>query len=226
MKRALLSALLLATAALTSAAQPDLTGVWSILGKRAAIRSDDGQLPPLKPEAKAVYERHLAAAAKGDRSFDATSYCLPPGLPRLMLVDKPFEILQRERAVYFIHQDNRMPRRAYFGEALPQDPEPFYLGYSVAKWEGDALVIESSGFRDGTLLDDAGLPHSKALRLTERYELDADGKTLQARFTIEDPQTFARPWSTKATYVKRPGYEIPEEVCAEKMESLHPNKRK
>lgn len=216
---------MLVAASIAAAATPDLTGVWSIRGKHAALKTDNGQPPPLKPEAKALYERHLAAAAKGDRSFDGTTYCLPPGLPRLMLIDKPFEILQREKAVYFVHQDNRMPRRAYFGEALPEDPEPFYLGSSIARWQGDTLIIESSGFRDETLLDDAGLPHSKALRLTERYRLDADGKTLSVRFTIDDAQTFTRPWNVTVTYLRREGFEIPEEVCAEKMESLHPKKR-
>jgi hypothetical protein len=220
------SLLMLLAASIAAAATPDLTGVWSIRGDHSALKTDDGRLPPLKPEAKAAYERHVAAAAKGDRSFDGTTYCLPPGLPRLMLIDKPFEILQREKAVYFAHQDNRMPRRAYFGEALPDDPEPFYLGHSVAKWEGETLVIESSGFRDETLLDDAGLPHSKALRLTERYRLSPDGKTLRVQFTIDDAQTFTRPWNATVTYLRREGFEIPEEVCAERMESLHPKKRK
>jgi len=220
-----LTALLL-TPALAQSAPPDLTGVWAIVGYRAALKTTDGAVPPLTSEARAVYEKHLADAARGDRSFDATTLCLPPGLPRLMLLDKPFEILQREKAAYFVHQDNRMPRRAYFSEPLPDNPDPLYLGFSVARWEGAALVIDSSGFRDSTLLDDAGLPHSAALRLTERYQLDRDGKTLRARFTVDDPKTFTRPWSAEAQYVRRPGFEIPEEVCAEKLTSTHPQKRR
>jgi len=203
-------------ASMPVAAAPDLTGVWSIVKPEDALKTEDGKLPPLLPEAKTVYEKHQAMAAKGDHSFDTTTRCLPPGLPRLMLIRSPFEILQRTNTVYFVHELNRLPRRAYLNEKLPTDVDPHYLGYSVAHWDGDALVIESSGFEEGTLLDATGLPHSEAMQLTERYQLDKDGKHLHARFTIEDSKTFTAPWSFKAEYVKRPGYELHEDVCADK----------
>jgi hypothetical protein len=225
-KRAVTLAAICLAPALGWSVPPDLTGVWSIADPRATLKTSEGATPPLTAEAKNVYERRLAAAAKGDRSFDETRLCLPPGLPRLMLLNKPFEILQRDKAVYFVHQDNRMPRRAYFGEQLPTDKDPLYLGYSVARWDGDALVIDSAGFRDGTLLDDSGLPHSESLRLTERYQLDKDGKTLRARFTVEDPKAYTKPWSAEARYVRRADFEIPEEVCADTLTSTHPQKRK
>ena len=211
-----LGSVVLATAMPVAAAPPDLTGVWSILKPEDALKTEDGKLPPLLPEAKAVYEKHQAMAAKGDHSFDTTTRCLPPGLPRLMLIRSPFEILQRTNTIYFVHELNRLPRRAYVNEKLPTDVDPHYLGYSVAHWDADALVIESNGFEDGTLLDAAGLPHSEALRLTERYQLDKDGKHLHARFTIDDSKTFSAPWSFKAEYLKRPGYELHEDVCADK----------
>ncbi len=227
MKRAPVLVLALACIPVSAyAAPPNLTGVWSIVGYHSALKTSEGSAPPLTPAAKALYDKHLSDAAKGDHSFDETAICLPPGLPRLMLVNKPFEILQRDKAVYFIHQLNRIPRRAYFGEKLPDAPDPLYLGFSVAHWEGDALVIDSSGFREGTLLDDSGLPHSAALKLTERYQLSKDGKTLHARFTIDDSDTFTRPWSTEAEYMSRPGFEIPEEVCADSLKSTHPKMRK
>jgi hypothetical protein len=225
--RSLICALALASApTLAAAAHPDFTGVWSLTSVHPALTTVDGRAPPLNAAGKALYAQHIAAAKRGDRTFDGTTFCLPPGLPRLMLVNEPFEILQRDKIVYFVHQLNRLPRRAYFGEPLPQDPDPLYLGYSVASWDGDALVIDSAGFRGGTLLDDAGLPHSEALHLTERYELSKDGKALHALFTIDDPKMFSQSWTAAAEYVKRPGYEIPEEVCAEKLASTYPGKRK
>ena len=121
-----------------------------------------------------------------------------------------------------IRRLNRLPRRAYFDEALPTDVDPHYLGYSVAKWDGDALVIDTNGFDDSTLLDNAGLPHSEALHLTERYQLSADGKRLHLGLTIEDPKTFSMPWSAQADYVKRPGYELQEDVCAATPEAKRP----
>jgi hypothetical protein len=206
---------LMAGPALARATSPDFTGVWLIVKASTTLKTVAGGRPPLNAAGKALYEQHLAAAAHGDRSFDGTGKCLPPGLPRLMLVNEPFEIMQRDKAVYFLHELNRLPRRAYFGEALPADADPAYLGFSVARWEGATLVIESAGFREGTLLDDSGLPHSESLHLTERYQLDKDGRTLHARFTIDDPQLFTRPWEAKADYLRRPGYEIPEQVCAD-----------
>ena len=206
----------LLAAAPVVASTPDLTGVWAIVKPEDQLKTEEGKVPPLLPDARTVYEQHQAAAARGDHSFDTTTRCLPPGLPRLMLIRSPFEILQRPNTIYFVHELNRLPRRAYLNEKLPTDVDPHYLGYSVAHWEEDTLVIESNGFEDGTLLDAAGLPHSEALQLTERYRLDKDGKHLHARFTIEDSKTFSAPWSFKAEYVKRPGYELHEDVCADK----------
>jgi hypothetical protein len=221
-----LTALLLAGSAYAApAVHPDFTGVWTINNAPQALKTVEGQTPPLLPAAQKVYAKHLADAAKGDREFDGVAYCLPPGLPRLMLEDKPFQILQRPKQVFFVHQLNRLPRRVYMDEAIPDDIDSFYLGYSVGKWVGDELVVDSKGFREGvTLLDKSGLPHSAALHLTERYKLSADGSTLTARFTIEDPKTYSRPWSAAASYHKMPGYQFPEEVCADSLKSTAPRK--
>lgn len=225
MRRVVLGALaLLALAAPAAAA--DLGGVWSIRDYREALRPEAGGDPPLTPAGKAAYDKNRAMAAKGDRSFDdVASACLPPGLPRLMLIDKPFEVIQKPKVVYFVHQENRLPRRVYLDEALPADPDPAFLGYSVGRWDGTTLTVRSSGFRAGTLLDDSGLPHSEALKLTETWRLADGGDTLEARFTIEDPQTFTRPWTAVAHYRKRPGLLIPEEVCAERLKTTAPRGR-
>jgi hypothetical protein len=196
------------------AAPPDLSGVWFISTPVGALKTAEGREPPLTPEGRTLLEAHHQAAAKGDYSFDGTTHCLPPGLPRLLLMREPFEILQKPKVIYFVHQLNRLPRRVYLDEALPTDVDPHYLGYSVAKWDGDALVVESTGFDDSTMLDNAGLPHSEALHLTERYSLTQDGKHLHLALTIEDPKTFTKAWNAQADYVKRPGYELTEDVCA------------
>ena len=219
---ALLGAALVALRAAPAAATPDLSGVWLLSAQISALKTSDGKAPPLRPEARAVYEQHRASAGKGDYSFDGMVRCLPPGLPRLMLVHEPFEILQKPRVMYFVHQLNRLPRRAYFGESLPTDPDPHYLGYSVARWDGDTLVIESTGFDDRTLLDNAGLPHSDALHLTERYRLSADGSRLRLSFIVDDPKTFTQPWSAQVQFVKQPGRELTEEVCAATPEAQRP----
>jgi hypothetical protein len=219
------AAVALASPALAApTAHPDMTGVWQITGYSPTLKSADGQPPPLTPAAKAVYDKNKAALAKGDHSWDPAKACIPEGLPRLMTVNKPFEILQRDKAVFFVAQ-NRLPRRAYIGEQLPTDPELLYLGYSVGRWDGDSFVVDSSGFRDVTFLDDSGMPHSDQLKLTERYTPSKDGKGLDLKLTITDPKTFTKPW-TSATihYQKKPGYQIPEEVCAESLKTTAPRR--
>jgi hypothetical protein len=206
------------------AKHPDFTGAWIVSPYKAKLAPVDGGAVPLKPEAKKVYDQHLAAAAKGDRTWDETSICLPEGLPRLQTINEPFEIMQKSNAMYFVAQ-NRLPWRAFFGEKLPDDPDPMYLGYHVAKWEGDKLVIDSSGFRDVSVLDDSGIPHSEKLHLTATYAMGADDKTMTVTWKIEDPDTFTKPWTAKASFKRMPAsFQFPEEVCAEKLQSTAPKR--
>jgi len=206
------------------AGHPNFTGVWTVTPYSGALKPADGKPIPFKPESKAVYDKHLAAAKAGDKSWDPATECLPEGLPRIMTINEPFEIMQRDKAVYFVAQ-NRVPWKAFFGEELPSDPDPFYMGYSVAKWDGPTLVVDSAGFRDVTMLDDKGIPHTEQMRLTTKFRLGKGGKTMTATYTIEDPGAFTHPWTAKASFVKKPaGFQVPEEVCAEKLATTAPKR--
>jgi len=204
--------------------KPDLTGIWHRVGYTAAVKPDKGPLP-LNAAAAKVYASNRAAAAKGDRTHDLTSVCLPEGLPRLMLKAQPFEILQRPGFVAFNYQVNRLVRVAYF-DAKPSAESPeYYLGESIAAWDGKDLVIETTGFNDMTLLDDSGVPHGLALKLTERLSLVDGGQRLRNRMTVEDPETFTAPWNVTVTYERMKGYQMPEDVCAERVGSSRPRSR-
>lgn len=204
--------------------KPDVTGVWHRVGYAAAVKPDKGPLP-LNAEAGKVYAAHRAAVAKGDRSHDLTTVCLPEGLPRLMLKAQPFEILQRPGFVAFNYQINRLVRVAYFDVKPSAENPEYYLGESIASWDGKELVIETTGFNDQTLLDDSGVPHGLELKLTERLSLIDGGKRLRNRMTVEDPETFTAPWTVTATYERMKGYQIPEDVCAERIGSSRPRSR-
>jgi hypothetical protein len=205
-------------------AHPDFTGAWQVSPYSAALTPSDGKPVPFKPAAKKVYDQHVAAAAKGDRKWDETTICIPEGLPRLMNINEPFEILQKPKAMYFIAQ-NRLPWRAYFNQTLPTDVDPFYLGYHVAKWNGAKLVVDSNGFRDNTVLDDKGIPHSEKLSLKQTFTMAPGGKTMTVVTRIEDPDTFTRPWTATKTYKRLPAdFHMPEEVCAEKLETTAPKR--
>lgn len=229
MKLSQLSALALLAAAPIAISAPavaaDLSGIWQIKSYSKTLAPETGEVP-LNKAGKAAYDKVKVQAAKGDMSFDEVlTACLPPGLPRLMLIDKPFEIIQKPKTVFFVHQENRLPRKVFMDEALPtDDPELLYDGYSVGKWEGDTLVVKSLGFRAGTLLDDSGLPHSTSLKLEERFRLLADG-SLESRMTIDDPKVFSKPWTSVALFVKKPDYIFREEVCAERLKTTAPGQR-
>jgi hypothetical protein len=206
------------------AGHPNFTGAWTVTPYTGALKPADGKDIPFKPEFKAQYDKHLAAAKAGDKKWDPAGECLPEGLPRIMIINEPFEILQRDKGVYFVAQ-NRVPWKAFFGEQLPADPDPFYMGYSVARWDGNTLVIDSSGFRDLTMLDDKGIPHTEQLKVESKFNLGADGKTMTATYTITDPGAFTRPWTAKASFAKKPdSFQMPEEVCAEKLTTTAPKR--
>jgi hypothetical protein len=214
---------LAAVPALAHAATPDFTGAWTVSAYSPSLKPADGKPVPFKPQAKALYAKHLADAAKGNKAYDTTGICFPDGLPRILLKE-PFEVLQHDKEIAFVAQ-SRVPWRVYMGEAPPTDPDPLFMGYSVGKWQGSTLVVDTSGFRDTTLLDDKGLPHSEALHVTQRLRMGKGGKTMTISFTIDDPQTYTRPWTATASFVKKPkSFEFPEEVCAEKMESTAPKR--
>ncbi len=200
--------------------------MWQITDPRSTLKIVRKAPPRRSPlQARSLYDEHLKAAAKGDRPYDETTICLPPGLPRLMLVNKLFEILQRDKAIYIVHQDNCTPRRAYFNEKLPTDVDLLYLGYSVARWDGRALVIDSSGFREGTLLDDSGLPHTEGLKLTGTLRAGPGRQDAPHPLHHRGRAAMYREARTvAATYRLKPGAEIPEEVCSDSMKPPAPVK--
>lgn len=218
---ALLAALALGGAA---AAQPiyhppagqDFEGVWLIDGDHSTIRTVDGKLPPLKPAAARLYRAHLAARKAGRPAFDTVQSCEPHGLPRILFANFPIEVLQEPRQVTFIHEVHHMPRMVYLDMALPkpEDLDTLWMGVSVGHWEGDTLVVDSAGFNDKTTLDAAGLPHSTGLRLQERWR-KLDGDTLEDVITVNDPEDYARPWSTRVAFKRQPGRRIQEYVCTD-----------
>lgn len=108
-----------------------------------------------------------------------------------------------------------MPRQIFLdGRGLPRDPNPSWLGYSVGKWDGDTLVVDTIGFNDRTWLDIGGHPHSESLRITERFRR-VDLGHLELRITIDDPKTFAEPFTVTKHPKLRADYEMLEYICNE-----------
>jgi hypothetical protein len=100
------------------------------------------------------------------------------------------------------------------GRTLPEDPMPTWLGYSVGRWEGDTLVVESAGFNDRTWLDRAGHPHSEKLRVTERFRR-VDFGHMQYQITYDDPETLTKPLTLSLAVNYRADTDMLESVCNE-----------
>ena len=199
----------------------DFTGLWENrggIGWQQGIPPGKGQNPPLTPDYQKIFDRHQANAAMGKPTGDPTAGCLPQGMPRIMTMTYPMEIMQNELQVNIFAEWNGQTRRIYTdGRPLPPDDEVdiTYNGYSVGRWEADVLVADTNGMRGDTNLESSGLPHSDEIRARERIWL-ADDNTLKDEITLTDPKAFTKPWTVTKTYHRaKPGAELIEYVCLE-----------
>jgi hypothetical protein len=130
---------------------------------------------------------------------------LPTGLPAVeILAYAPFKIVQTPGLTIVMYEADNTRRQIYTdGRKLPDDPQPSWLGYSVGRWEGDTLIVDSAGFNDKTPLDIFGHPHSEAMRIQERFRRRDFGHT-DVQVTIEDPKVFTKPITVKFTLLLLP----------------------
>jgi hypothetical protein len=106
------------------------------------------------------------------------------------------------------------------GRALPADPNPTWMGYSVGHWEGDTLVVTTAGYNDKTTLDLGGHPHTEALRVTERFHR-RDAGHIDLQVTLDDPKAYKRPWTLPIELALVPDGELIEYVCENERDAQH-----
>src|SRR5690606_11753276 len=132
---------------------------------------------------------------EGRRVFEATEHyddyalrCLPLGLPRIFGSPYPMEIVDAGTHYLFVYVQNNTPRRVYMdGREPPADLPPSSMGFSVGRWEGKVLIVETTHLAPGWL-DGSGLPMAgEGTRIVERYEPSEDGLTMDRTMTIYDP---------------------------------------
>lgn len=202
---------------------PDLTGVWALAAPMQGLRTGSGDLPPMLPAARALYEKHQAALRQDDRSWDPVTLCKPPGEPRTMW-EMPFEIVQVPNRIEFLYQWNHLIRAV---PILPRQQAfmgPFYFGQSVGGWQGSALLVDVIGVSADTYLDSTGLPHSDAMHLIERFTLSEDGLTLSLSLDVDDPMTYSQPWQAQVQFIRKPAGTLVEDDCEQRLhqESRYP----
>ncbi len=216
----------------TREANPDLSGIWKIVpSKKAQARREgvgpnlidympDGFEIPLLPEAAALYKQRSLALGAGRPS----ERCLPHGIPDAMSVSQ-FKLVQNPGLLLILYEEFNHYRQIFTdGRPFPKDLNPAWFGSSVGRWEGNALVVETRGFNDQTWLDDYGLPHTEAMRTTERFERTDFGH-MALRITIDDPKAYAKPWSVDWQLVLLPDTELIEDICENEKDVQHMQKR-
>ena len=182
--------------------KPDFTGVWN--GPVPELLLDTANA---KPWANDVVRQREQEYWKKRPSYQ----CLPSG-PEADRFAGWKRILQTPTTIAILNDD--LTYRVIFmdGRELEANPAPSWMGYSVGRWDGDTLIVDSNGFNDKTWLSRYGQPHTEAVRVRERYQRRDVGH-LHVEVTFTDPEAYVKPWSFTADMALAADTEMLEAVC-------------
>jgi hypothetical protein len=220
--------------------RPDLSGVWDYVGRIGIPRNSIPGVPaepppeiskdgipaatffdigagikgglPLTPWAAGVLKQRKAENSKDNPD----AHCLPLGLMQLHTHPQPRKIIQTPGVIVILYEAQSGIRQIFTdGRTLPpDDAQPWWYGYSIGHWDGDTLVVETTGFRDDVWLDVFGSPLTNSGKMTERFRRPNYG-TLQIDTTIEDPKAYTKPFTVRVNQKIAPDTELIEFICQE-----------
>lgn len=216
---------------------PDLAGPWMRtgnafdfaapppgVGPRALVNVSGNDLIPignvdssiLKPWAAAEVRKHNALIRAGKLALDAPASCMPMGVPYVLQVRENVWLLQETDTVTIIYQNDYQRRVVRLNTQHSAHPPASWFGESVGRYEGDTLVIDTTGIavHEFSAIDRFGSPHTEAMRVVERYRVADDRRSLRVDFTVDDPGTFNMPWHAAVVYSRGTAYPG-ERPCAE-----------
>ena len=171
---------------------------------------------PYRPWAQELAKTRAAAL----RLEDPLSHCLPIGVVELHTIPLFRKIVQVPGLLLILSEYNVSYRQIFTdGRPLPADPQPSWNGYSTAKWEGDTLVVKTTGFRDGIWLDSGGDPITDAATITERIRRPTYGR-LEVELTIDDPKAYTKPWNIHLNQILQLDTDLIDYVCLENEKDL------
>jgi hypothetical protein len=206
---------LAAPAPRTPDGKPDLSGLWTKISPKYS-RNIAADLKPedIQPWAQALVEKRREDLGKEYMNVQ----CVPLGPGYATSADSTgaemMKIIQTPGLILILNPDLTYRQIFLDGRALESAPNPNWMGYSVGHWDGDTLVVESSGFNDRTWLDHDGHPHTEGLRMTERYRR-RDFGSLDLEVTLSDTAAYARPWTVAVRAELAADTEMIEFVCNE-----------
>jgi hypothetical protein len=208
--------------------KPDLSGIWQAeaeprgpgglygLGEspnskyfRDVLADFKPGEEPLSPAGAEIFRRH-------SQGVSPSLNCLPDGVPHADLLPEPFKILQTPGVTLVLYEVETTFRQIFTdGRKQLADPQqPSWMGYSVGKWDGDTLVVDTVGFNDLSWLDARGHGHSEDMRVEERFHRRDYGH-LEVAVTITDPKTFTKPVSINFVENLLPDTDLLEHYCLE-----------
>jgi hypothetical protein len=218
----------------TADGKPDLSGLWEPLYNRPGAPPPpfEGCVPvtrefinmgsslkeglPYQPWAAELVKKRRPE----ERLNDPLSHCLPAGLIRLHTYPLIKKVIQAPGLLVMLNELDASYRQIFTdGRSLPVDPNPSWNGYSSGKWEGDTLVVQSGGFRDGMWIDASGSPMTDAAKITERFRRPNFGR-LEIELTVDDPKAYTKPWTINLKMKIVLDTELIDEVCLEGERSL------
>ena len=207
--------------------KPDFSGTWEPLRNRPCPPEGcaDMEVPqeflnigfglkdglPFQPWAA---EARRARAEQSGKD-DPVSSCVPGGIVKLHTTPQLRKIIQLPGLLVTLNEMEAQFRQIFIdGRRMPTVEKTSFNGYSVGKWEGDVLVVETTGFPDGVWLDRGGTPLTDAAKITERFRRINFGK-IEIEVTIDDPKAYTRPWTIKLTHTIVVDTELIDYICAE-----------
>lgn len=224
----------------TTWGDPDLSGIWERYGGFGRNQnSEDGEEEELDPNAPpqatffdlganmedglpyTQWALDLKTVRMANNMKDnPDALCLPIGYMQLHQHPQPHKIIQTPELIVMIWESNGGLRQIFMdGRALPDDdPLPWWYGYSIGRWEGDTLVVESNGFRDDVWLDVNGSPLTGTGKITERFTRDTFGH-MTVDTTIEDPQSYTEAFTVRVEHGIMLDTDLFEFICNENEQS-------
>ena len=168
---------------------------------------------PMTPFAQDLLKQRVA----GNSKDNPEAHCLPMGIIQLHTQGAPRRFLQTPREIAILYEASADRREIFTdGRSLPPlgDPQPFWNGYSVGRWDGDTLVVTSNNFRDGGWLDVKGTPLTDQGTITERFRRVSYGR-MEIDITIDDKKAYTKPWTVRTAQTLMPDEDIIEFICLE-----------
>jgi hypothetical protein len=216
--------------------KPDFSGLWHVtlrnpcnpavnrlsncteIGGSPLARNIGASLPgglPFQPWAAEIVKQRTA----DDSRDDPHVRCLPDNPPRHWGLPHLNKIVHTPKLLVVLYEVNAMYRQIFTdGRPLPDDPTPGWMGYSTARWDGDTLIVQTTGFRDNLWMDLGGTPMSDAAKLTERLRRPNYGN-LEIEITVDDSKVFTKPWTVRMDQSIELDTELIDEICLENEKS-------